>query len=150
MTGQPVLVFDGDCGFCTTSVRFAERRVGVRARVVPWQFADLRALGVTRERAEREVLWVENGRVYGGAQAVARLLISAGLPWSPLGLVLRIPPFRWVARGIYRLVAANRHRLPGGTPACALSSRPSRPSRPSHSGPAGSPVISAPAPSEHR
>jgi len=128
MTGEPVLVFDGDCGICTTSVRFAERRLGVRARVVPWQFADLRALGVTRERAEREVLWVEGGRVYGGAQAVARLLIAAGLPWSPLGFVLRIPPFRWMARGVYRLVAANRHRLPGGTPACALPSEP-RPAR---------------------
>lgn len=130
MTGQPVLVFDGDCGFCTTSVRFAERRVGVRARVVPWQFADLRALGVTRERAEREVLWVEDGRVYGGAQAVARLLIAAGLPWSPLGFVLRVPPFRWVAGWVYRLVAANRHRLPGGTPACALPSDPTAVSRP--------------------
>ncbi|MEU8201132.1 DUF393 domain-containing protein [Streptosporangium sp. NPDC049046] len=138
MTEEPVLVFDGDCGFCTTSVRFAERRIGVRARVVPWQFADLRALGVTRERAEREVLWVEDGRVYGEAQAVARLLIAAGLPWSPLGFVLRIPPFRWVARGVYRLVAANRHRLPGGTPACAL------PSKPSNSGPASSPPTASP------
>ncbi|MFF5111047.1 DCC1-like thiol-disulfide oxidoreductase family protein [Streptosporangium sp. NPDC000509] len=138
MTEEPVLVFDGDCGFCTTSVRFAKRRIGVRARVVPWQFADLRALGVTRERAEREVLWVEGGRVYGEAQAVARLLIAAGLPWSPLGFVLRIPPFRWVARGVYRLVAANRHRLPGGTPACAL------PSKPSNSGPASSPPTASP------
>lgn len=120
MREQPVLVFDGDCGFCTTSVRFAERRIGVRARVTPWQFADLAALGTTRERAEREVLWVERGRVYGGAQAVARLLAAAGPPWSLAGLALRVPPFRWVAQGLYRLVARNRHRLPGGTPACAL------------------------------
>ncbi|GAA0832222.1 DUF393 domain-containing protein [Streptosporangium amethystogenes subsp. fukuiense] len=120
MTGRPVLIFDGDCGFCTTSVRFAERRIGVRALVVPWQFADLPALGVTRERAEREVLWVQGGGVYGGAQAVARLLIAAGLPWSPLGFALRVPPLRWAAQGLYRLIAGNRHRLPGGTPACAL------------------------------
>ncbi|WP_030908395.1 thiol-disulfide oxidoreductase DCC family protein [Streptosporangium amethystogenes] len=120
MTGRPVLIFDGDCGFCTTSVRFAERRIGVRALVVPWQFTDLPALGVTRERAEREVLWVQDGGVYGGAQAVARLLIAAGLPWSPLGFALRVPPLRWAAQGLYRLIAGNRHRLPGGTPACAL------------------------------
>jgi predicted DCC family thiol-disulfide oxidoreductase YuxK len=150
MRGQPVLVFDGDCGFCTTSVRFAERRVGVRARVVPWQFADLRALGAARERAEREVLWIEDGRVYGGARAVARLLIAAGRPWSPLGFVLRVPPFSWVAQGAYRLVAANRHRLPGGTPACALPSN----SRPTGSPPTGSmisdPAAPDPAASEHR
>ncbi|GAA2901369.1 hypothetical protein GCM10010517_67180 [Streptosporangium fragile] len=119
-----MLLFDGDCGFCTTSVRFAERWIGVRARVSPWQVEDLAALGTTRERAEREVLWVEGGRVRGGAQAVAALLSAAGLPWSVPGLVLRIPPFRWAAEGLYRLIAANRHRLPGGTPACAL--RPER------------------------
>ncbi|MDP9841651.1 thiol-disulfide oxidoreductase DCC family protein [Streptosporangium lutulentum] len=119
MTGQPVLIFDGDCGFCTTSVRFAERRIGIHARVTPWQFADLAALGTTPDRAGHEVLWIDRGRVYGGAQAVARLLIAAGPPWSPLGFLLRVPPFRWVAHGLYRLIADNRHRLPGGTPACA-------------------------------
>ncbi|MDP9867109.1 MULTISPECIES: thiol-disulfide oxidoreductase DCC family protein [Streptosporangium] len=120
MREQPVLLYDGDCGFCTASVRFAERRIGLRARATPWQRADLAALGTTRERADREVLWVERGRVYGGAQAVARLLIAAGPPWSLPGLLLRMPPLRWAAQGVYRLVSANRHRLPGGTPACAL------------------------------
>lgn len=120
MTGQPVLVYDGDCGFCTASARFAERRIGVRARFTPWQLTDLAALGATRERADREVLWIDHGRVYGGAQAVARLLIAAGPPWSLPGLLLRMPPFRWVAHWVYRLVSANRHRLPGGTPACSL------------------------------
>lgn len=120
MTGQPVLLYDGDCGFCTTSVRFAERRIGLGARPIPWQFADLAALGTTRERADHEVLWVERGRVHGGAQAVAKLLISAGPPWNLPGHLLRVPPFRWVAHWVYRLVSANRHRLPGGTPACSL------------------------------
>ncbi len=120
MTGQPVLLYDGDCGFCTSSVRFAERRIGLRARPVPWQSADLAALGTTRERADHEVLWVEGGRVYGGAQAVARLLIAAGAPWSLPGFLLRLPPLRWAAHWVYRLVSANRHRLPGGTPACSL------------------------------
>ncbi|WP_283137651.1 thiol-disulfide oxidoreductase DCC family protein [Rhizohabitans arisaemae] len=118
---RPVLVYDGDCAFCTTSVKFIERRMRLDARIVPWQFADLAALGVTRERAEYELLWVERaGRVYGGAQAVAKVLLAAGLPWSPAGLLLRLPPLRWPAHWAYRLVAGNRHRLPGGTPACSL------------------------------
>jgi predicted DCC family thiol-disulfide oxidoreductase YuxK len=122
-TGMTILLFDGDCAFCTTCVRFIERRMRTSARIVPWQSADLAELGTTRERAEYELLWVETGdsghlRVYGGAPAVARLLIDAGLPWSPLGWIARIPPFRWLAHGLYRLIADNRHRLPGGTPAC--------------------------------
>lgn len=123
---RPVLLYDGDCGFCTTSARFIDRHIPTRAEVTPYQFADLDALGTTAERASREVLWVEGGRIHGGAQAVARLLIDAGGAWRPPGLLIRLPPFRWIAAGIYHVVTVNRHRLPGGTPACALppSARP--------------------------
>jgi predicted DCC family thiol-disulfide oxidoreductase YuxK len=126
---RPVLVYDGDCGICTKAVRLIgdsataegrRARVPADADVIAFQFADLETLGTTAERAEYELLWIEDGRVYGGAQAVAKLLIDAGGLWRPLGLIGRVPPFRWIARGIYRLVANNRHRLPGGTPACAL------------------------------
>ncbi|MGP4052500.1 thiol-disulfide oxidoreductase DCC family protein [Streptomyces sp. 2A115] len=123
MRTQPVLVFDGDCGFCTTSVRFAERRLRPRCEAVPWQFADLEALGVARERAEHEVLWVTpTGTVHGGAQAIAKALLSAGRGWPLLGALLTLPPIRWAAHGLYRLVASNRQRMPGGTAACALPS----------------------------
>jgi len=27
---------------------------------------------------------------------------------------------RWIAAGVYRLIANNRQRMPGGTTACAL------------------------------
>ncbi|MFG2717852.1 thiol-disulfide oxidoreductase DCC family protein [Streptomyces sp. NPDC048416] len=121
MRTQSVLVYDGDCAFCTTCVNFAERRLRPRCESTPWQFADLAALGVTQQRAEYEVLWVTPaGRVHGGAQGVAKLLLSAGKGWAVLGALLTVPPVRWVARGVYRLVADHRDRMPGGTPACAL------------------------------
>lgn len=117
----PVLVFDGDCGFCTSSARFLERRVPVRAAVVAWQFADLDALGTTAERAQYEVLWVDRaGRVSGGAEAIGRMLMAAGGLWRVPGVLLRVPPVSWLAHGVYRLVANNRHRMPGGTAACML------------------------------
>ncbi|WP_020577732.1 polyprenol phosphomannose-dependent alpha 1,6 mannosyltransferase MptB [Actinopolymorpha alba] len=119
--GRPVLLYDGDCAFCTRSVRLIERWIRPSAALEPWQFADLDALGTTRARAEYEVLWVRRDRrVDGGAQAVARLLIHAGGGWALLGWSLRVPPIRWLAHLVYRLVANNRDRLPGGTPACAL------------------------------
>ncbi|MBV2155547.1 DUF393 domain-containing protein [Kitasatospora sp. SUK 42] len=134
---DPVLVFDGDCAFCSSCVRWAERYLrqtlasgGWEAE--PFQFADLPALdalaggggSVSAERAEREVLWVTPaGRVYGGAQAVARLLMRSGGPWAYLGAVLTLAPVRPVAALAYRWVARNRHRMPGGTAACALSAR---------------------------
>src|SRR5207248_7918382 len=44
------LVFDGDCGFCTATARFIERRIPTSARVVPWQRLDLDDVGLTREQ----------------------------------------------------------------------------------------------------
>ncbi|MFE0380518.1 thiol-disulfide oxidoreductase DCC family protein [Streptomyces inhibens] len=121
MRRQPVLVYDGDCAFCTSSVRFAERRLRPRCEAAPWQFTDLEKLGVTQQRAEHEVLWVTpNGSVHGGAQAVAKLLLSAHGGWPLVGALLTLPPVRWFARGVYRVVANNRQKMPGGTPACAL------------------------------
>ncbi|QRX96004.1 thiol-disulfide oxidoreductase DCC family protein [Streptomyces noursei] len=118
---RPVLVYDGDCGFCTTSVRFAERHIRPRCRITAWQFADLQELGVTQQRAEHEVLWITpTGTVHGGARAVAKVLLNAGGPWAVAGAVLMLPPVRWFAHAAYRLIADNRHRMPGGTAACAL------------------------------
>ncbi|GAB2620246.1 hypothetical protein GCM10027168_60390 [Streptomyces capparidis] len=116
-----MLVYDGDCAFCTSAARFAERRLRPRCEIIPWQFADLDALGVTRRRAEYELLWVApGGAVRGGARAVAALLMSSGRGWAVLGGLLALPPVRPLAHGVYRLVANNRERMPGGTPACAL------------------------------
>ncbi|GCD45062.1 thiol-disulfide oxidoreductase DCC family protein [Streptomyces paromomycinus] len=124
MSNRPVLVYDGDCGFCTTCVRFVERRIRPRCTVSAWQFTDPEALGVTQERAEHEVLWITPaGTVHGGAQAVAKLLMSARGPWSVPGALLTLPPFRQAAHAVYRLVADNRHRMPGGTAACSLPAR---------------------------
>ncbi|MCF3960658.1 thiol-disulfide oxidoreductase DCC family protein [Streptomyces fuscigenes] len=121
MRNRSVLVYDGDCAFCTTCVEFAERRLRPDCDMTPWQFADLDALGTTAERAQYEVLWVTPaGTVLGGAQAVAKLLMRCGGAWPVVGALLTLPPVRWIAHGAYRLVAANRARLPGGTPACAV------------------------------
>ncbi|MFJ3440786.1 thiol-disulfide oxidoreductase DCC family protein [Streptomyces sp. NPDC086081] len=121
MRRRPVLIFDGDCGFCTTSVGVVRRVVRPRCEIVPWQRADLASLGVTEERARHEALWVTpTGRVYGGAQAVAKILLSAGGVWAVAGAILTLPLVRRAAHGVYRLVAVNRGRLPGGTAACAV------------------------------
>ncbi|MCW2613715.1 MAG: putative thiol-disulfide oxidoreductase [Frankiales bacterium] len=115
------LVFDGDCAFCTRAAARARRMLPEGCRVVAWQMADLPAIRVTSARAQREVLWVApSGRVSGGARAVAGVLRASGRPWSWLGLALMVPPISWTAQAVYRVVAANRVRLPGGTAACAV------------------------------
>lgn len=116
---RPVLVYDGDCGFCTTCARFLER-IGPDAEIVAWQLTDLAGLGITEEQAADAVQWVRtDGAVRSGHEAIAAVLASAGRVWRIIGRALLLPGISWLAARAYRLTADNRYRLPGGTPACA-------------------------------
>ncbi|MEU0547586.1 DUF393 domain-containing protein [Micromonospora sp. NPDC005979] len=118
---RSTFVYDGDCAFCTTCAEFIERRIPTGARVVPWQFADLDALGLTVAECEEAVQWVgADGSRAAGPDAIAKLLADSGLVWRVAGAGLRFPPVRALAWPVYRWVARNRHRLPGGTAACSL------------------------------
>jgi predicted DCC family thiol-disulfide oxidoreductase YuxK len=119
MPRRPVLLFDGDCAFCTSCARLVEKRIRPGAAIVAWQLADLAELGVTEGQATDALQWVEaDGTVRSGHEAVAAVLTHAGPISRPLGRFLLLPGVSWVAAKAYTLIAANRHRLPGGTPAC--------------------------------
>jgi len=125
---KPVLVYDGDCAFCTSCMRVVER-IGVDAHLVAWQFADLPRLGLTENAASGALQWIEpDGRSRAGHEAVAALLIRAGGLWAIPGRIILLPGISPVAARLYRLIADNRHHLPGGTPACVLppDQRPGR------------------------
>ena len=119
----PILVFDGDCGFCTTSARWLHRWV-VRdssTRVAPWQHLDLDELGLTEDQCRAAVQWVgEEGQVASGHAAIAAALRHGHLVWRPIGALLVAPGFSWLAQRVYSWVAAHRYALPGGTPACRV------------------------------
>jgi predicted DCC family thiol-disulfide oxidoreductase YuxK len=120
----PLLVFDGDCAFCSSSVRAGQRLIGRMPNVVAYQFADLPSLGLTPEECAAAVRYVaRDHHVYAGEDAVAALLLGAGRGWWFLGALIRVPGIHWLAGVAYRWVARNRHRLPGGTPACSLNDR---------------------------
>lgn len=117
--GAPVLLFDGDCSFCTSCARFLERRLEPGAVVLAWQLADLNSLGVSEARAREAVQWVEaDGTVRSGHGAIAAALRACGPVWRWTGRLIVLPLISPLAARAYELVAANRGRLPGGTPAC--------------------------------
>jgi predicted DCC family thiol-disulfide oxidoreductase YuxK len=119
--GRPVLVYDGDCAFCTSCARVLER-IGPDAEIVAWQLTDLAELGITEEQAVDAVQWVRiDGTVRSGHEAIAGVLSSAGRTWKLIGRMVLLPGISWMAARVYRLVADNRHRLPGSTPACAVT-----------------------------
>ena len=117
---RTVLVFDGDCGFCTWSAGLLQRWSRAGLAVVPWQHADLRDLGLTAAECARAVQCVAPEGSYSGGQAVARALRDCRQPWRSAGVILAIPALRPLVEHGYSWVADNRYRLPGSTPACRL------------------------------
>lgn len=118
----PIFLYDGDCSFCSSCARFIERRIPGPAAIAAWQHVDLAPLGVTVEMADTSVVWVEGPGVHTtAARAIADLLRSStSVLWRTAGRLLALPPVLWVAEPVYRWIAANRHRMPGGTATCSL------------------------------
>ncbi len=116
----PLLIFDGDCAFCTSCVRFIERRIRRHPRIQPWQRSDLADLGLTQEQCETAVQFIEGDRLTSAHVAVARVLIYGKRGWAILGYLLLVPGIKQIAGVVYRWVAKNRDRMPGGTTECAL------------------------------
>lgn len=127
---RAVLVFDGDCGFCTTAVNWLTRALPAMPAATPYQWAQLDELGLSvDEAAERVWLVATDARgglhQYGGHLAVSVLLRhQPRRAWRFLGVLLDTPPFSVLAAAGYGLVARYRYLLPGGTPACRVG-RPS-------------------------
>lgn len=118
-----MLVYDGDCGFCTRVAGWAADRLPDGTVVAPSRDLDLPALGLTRADVERSAWWLDGDRRASGHRAIGRALTAIGGPWRPIGRLLVVPPVSWLAAGVYRLVARYRHRMPGGTAACRVDRR---------------------------
>ncbi len=125
-----VLIYDGDCGFCTSSASWLMRVMSAPGGfasddsvvVAPWQSLDLDEFGLTEENVTTAAYWVDpDGSLHRGHYGIAKALRFGGKPWSLAGAVIASPAMAWLAGPTYALIAKNRHRLPGSTDACKLN-----------------------------
>jgi predicted DCC family thiol-disulfide oxidoreductase YuxK len=118
-----MLIFDGDCRFCTSAAHWIRHRLPDTARVEPWQRLELDAYGLTESDVTTAAYWVDAlGKKHRGHRSIGKALMAAGGIWKPVGALILLPPFSWLAALGYIVIAKNRYRLPGGTPACKLPS----------------------------
>ncbi|WP_138274849.1 thiol-disulfide oxidoreductase DCC family protein [Rhodoluna limnophila] len=121
---KPVLIFDGDCGFCTTTANLIREKSSTPIEIHPWQFIDVTKYGLTQAQTMDKVFVVEGVKTFGGHRAFAKILLLQKNPLLTLaGALIMYTPIAWLARPGYRLVAKYRHKLPGGTPACKIEPR---------------------------
>jgi predicted DCC family thiol-disulfide oxidoreductase YuxK len=117
-----ILLYDGDCRFCTRSARAVQGRLGTD-RVAVRNFQEPGVLAgysnISHEAAMKKMhLVMPDGRVFAGAEAFARM--AAGSLWvGRLALLYYVPGIRQLADLGYSLVAKYRYRLATGGNECA-------------------------------
>ena len=119
-----LLIYDGDCGFCTTSAAWIRRRWRQPCSAVAWQElgeGGLAKLGLTVLDVTNAAWFAEGDALLRGERAVAAALKHASPGWVALGWFIDVRPIRWAAALGYRIVSRYRHLLPGSTDACRIS-----------------------------
>ena len=120
-----VLIYDGDCQFCQLSLDFGIKNLRIFPQYVAFQKIDPQDFGLTASQV-RSQIWLAqksqaNTLALGGHLAAGAILKLQPSRWlKVLGWLATTPPTSWVASLLYKVIAANRHRLPGGSRACKL------------------------------
>lgn len=106
---KPILIFDGDCGFCRKWIAYWRTLTGDRVDYASYQEVGSRFPDIPTPRFEEAVQLVEpDGTVRSGASAVFRALaVRPGLRWLNW-LYERAPGVAAVADAAYGVVARNR------------------------------------------
>ena len=122
---KPIIIYDGDCAFCSSSIRTLQRIIKRAPLMRPYQFTKLEDYGLTLEQCETALQYVAiDGKISAGHEAYRQMLKGLGGGWKVLGMLMRTPGYYAIANTVYRWVAKNRHRMPGGTPTCSIENRP--------------------------
>ncbi|MBK7705027.1 MAG: thiol-disulfide oxidoreductase DCC family protein [Acidobacteria bacterium] len=117
---KSVILFDGVCNFCNSSVNFI---IG-RDKADVFRFAPLQS-AAGREFVERfgldeidSIILVENDRAYTHSTAALRIARTLGGFWRLFYVFIIVPGF--VRDLFYKLFARNRYRLFGQKDACMI------------------------------
>ncbi len=109
--GRTLVIFDGGCRGCRAVVGLLAARAGGGVQAEARQEADLAALGLSQREAAAGLLWWDNGLVWHGHLALARLLERSGRGGAALAALLTSTPVDpWTALG-YELLRRRRHPL---------------------------------------
>jgi predicted DCC family thiol-disulfide oxidoreductase YuxK len=109
LAARPLLVYDGECGFCRYWVRYWQRLTGERVEYRTYQSLELPHRGIDREQFAQAIFWFDSdGPALHGAAAAFRVLATVpghgGWDWC----YRRIPGISLLAEAAYRAVAAHR------------------------------------------
>jgi predicted DCC family thiol-disulfide oxidoreductase YuxK len=112
--GVATVIYDGRCTFCSTEAERLAGRARGRLRLRSFRTAGSLAdfPGLTPEDCSRELKLIDGqGRVFGGAEAVVRVLALGHPRFGKIGFLYYVPGIRWLCDRIYAWVARHRYRI---------------------------------------
>jgi predicted DCC family thiol-disulfide oxidoreductase YuxK len=120
--GRGLLIYDGDCGFCTRTAAWLRRRLPAGYEIQASQrLPDLEALGLDKRKVHEAAYWIDpGGRRHRGHRAVLRAVEESGGVLGSLAPLASVWPLDLLASWVYGAVARNRHRFPGGADSCLV------------------------------
>jgi predicted DCC family thiol-disulfide oxidoreductase YuxK len=123
-TEHPVLLFDGVCNLCNSSVQFIiERDPNARFRFASLQSEEGQALLSRFENCPADlssVVLVQDEQLYARSEAALRVARQLGGGWSLLYAFIVVP--RPIRDAVYDWIARNRYRWFGKKDACMIPS----------------------------
>jgi predicted DCC family thiol-disulfide oxidoreductase YuxK len=106
---QPLLIYDGDCGFCIYWARYWQRLTGDRVTYAPYQEVTAQYPEIPLAEFQRAVQYVApDGKIASGAEAAFLTLSHASGKRFWLTLYRHVPGFAAIAELMYSFVASQR------------------------------------------
>ena len=102
MENQIIVIYDGECAFCESSIEWIEQRLVIDSK--PFQQTDLAKYGLTYQKCSQSVQVITLSTVLAGAAAIAFLLKKRGNRLLSL-FITASGPF---GRFGYKWIAAHR------------------------------------------
>ena len=117
----PMLVYDGECGFCNRSVQFILRHERRRDLLFVARGTELgrrlrRSYGM---EAVESMLWIEGDRVFAQSDSVIKTAEYLGGWWSRLARVASLFPAS-LLNLMYKVIARSRRKLMRASANCVV------------------------------
>jgi predicted DCC family thiol-disulfide oxidoreductase YuxK len=107
--GQPLLIYDGECRFCTYWVVYWQKLTGYRVTYAPYQEVAAQYPDIPLAAFQRAVQYIApDGKIASGAEAVLLTLSHATGKGFWLSLYRRLPGFAAIAERMYDFVSSHR------------------------------------------
>lgn len=119
---NPIVLFDGVCNLCTTSVRFLltyNKKENLHFASLQSNYAKnlLEQYQVSNSNLST-IIFIENKQVYTKSTAVFELTKHLTYPWRAISLFRFIPKF--ITDSIYNFISKNRYNCFGKKKECMI------------------------------